>query len=320
MPTKPTKILVTGAYGQIGSELALKLRDIYGGPNVLVTDIFKAPQKLKETGPTKFLDVTDYNLVSTVVIDNDIDIIYHLAAILSARGEQNPQRAYNVNMTGLYNILEVSRQNGVRQVITPSSIAAFGPTTPRDNTPNDTVLRPTSIYGVTKVAGELLHEYYTLKYGLDVRALRYPGIVSSETEPGGGTTDYSVDMYVKAVQEQPYKCFVGEKTVLPFMYMPDALDAIINLAEAPQEKLKHRTFNVVAFSCSAKEIEEEIKKQIPSFKCSYEPDYRQAIADSWPNTIDDTCAREEWGWKHKYGLKEMTTDMIKNLKRKFGKK
>jgi nucleoside-diphosphate-sugar epimerase len=314
-----TNILITGAYGQIGSELVLRLREIYGNSHVLATDVFKAPYKLSESGPVKYLDVTDEKQVNSVVIDYNIDIIYHLAAILSATGEKNPQRTYQVNMNGFYNILEASRNNNVRRVMIPSSIAVFGPSTPKQNTPNDTILRPTSIYGVTKVAGELMHEYYTHKYGLDVRSLRYPGIVSSETEPGGGTTDYSVDMYVKAVKEESYECFVSEDTVLPFMYMPDALNSIIKLAEAPLNKLKHMTFNIVSFSCSAKDIEESIKKHIPDFKCIYKPDSRQDIANSWPQTIDDSAARQEWGWIHKYDLESMTIDMIKKLKKKFNK-
>ncbi|MFW5800261.1 MAG: NAD-dependent epimerase/dehydratase family protein [Spirochaetota bacterium] len=315
----PTRILVTGAYGQIGSELTMNLRNIYGASNVIASDIIKAPYKLRESGPVRYIDVTNINNIASIVIEEDIDIIYHLAAILSGKGELNPQKAYNINMNGLYNILEVSRSNNIKKVMVPSSIAAFGPTTPKENTPNETILRPTSIYGVTKVAGELLHEYYTSKYGLDVRALRYPGIVSSETEPGGGTTDYAVDMYVKAVKGECYDCFVREDTTLPFMYMPDALNSIIELADAPLDKLKRRTYNIVAFSCSAKEIEEDIKKHIPSFNVKYNPDYRQEIADSWPKTIDDSKAREEWGWKHNYGLKEMTEDMIKNIKKKFNK-
>lgn len=311
-----TKILVTGAYGQIGTELVLKLRSKHGNANVIASDIVKAPSKISETGPAYYLDITDIKQLISIIIDNNIDIVYHLAAILSSRGEINPQKAYNVNMTGLYNVLEVARIHNLKQIITPSSIAVFGPTTPKENTPDDTILRPTSIYGVTKVAGELLCEYYSAKYNLDVRSLRYPGIVSSETEPGGGTTDYSVDMYVRAVQGKPYKCFVEENTVLPFMYMPDALNAIINLAEAPEKNLKRRAYNIVAFSCSAKEIEKEIIKHIPSFDCKYEPDFRQDIANSWPRTINDTPAQKEWGWEPEYDLKKMTIDMINNLKKK----
>jgi nucleoside-diphosphate-sugar epimerase len=314
----PTRVLVTGAYGQIGSELSLRLREIYGNSNVIVSDVVKAPEQLRETGPTRYLDVTKIDEVHKLIVDENIDIIYHMAAILSARAENMAQKALHINMMGLYNILEASRRHKVKQVLCPSSIAAFGPTTPKENTPDETYLRPTSIYGVTKVAGELLHEYYTHKFGVDVRALRYPGIVSSETQPGGGTTDYSVDMYVHAVLRKPYSCFVNKDTVLPFMYMPDTIDSIIQLSEAPVDKLSRRTYNIVAFSCSAKEIEEEIKKHIPNFECSYEPDYRQDIATSWPRTIDDSNARKDWGWKHEYDLAKMTLDMIKKLKKKHG--
>ncbi len=313
------RVLVTGAYGQIGSELSMKLREIYGNQNVIVSDVVKAPEKLKESGPTRYLDVTDAKEVNKMVVDENIDIIYHLAAILSANAEKNPQMAFYINMTGLYNILEAARTKGVKQVITPSSIAAFGPTTPRDNTPDETFLRPTSMYGVTKVSGELLHEYYTHKYGLDVRSLRYPGVVSSETEPGGGTTDYAVDIYVKAVNGEKYTCFVKEDTILPFMYMPDTINSILSLADAPVDKLSRRTYNVVAFSCSAKDLENAIKKEIPDFKCEYKPDYRQDIADSWPRTIDDSNARKDWGWNHTYDLSKMTSDMIEKLRKKSGR-
>ncbi len=314
----PTRVLVTGAYGQIGSELTMRLRGIYGNSNVIASDIFKAPENLRETGPCYYLDVTDPYQVNRIIVDENIDIIYHMAAILSAKAEDMPQRALKINMMGLYNIIEASRIHDVKQVMCPSSIAAFGPTTPKEDTPDETFLRPTSIYGVTKVAGELLHEYYTDKFGLDVRALRYPGIVSSETEPGGGTTDYSVDMYKHAVLGKPYDCFVGEDTTLPFMYMPDTIDAIINLSETPIKKLSRMTYNIVAFSCSAKEIEEEIKKHIPNFECNYKPDKRQKIADSWPKTINDSNARKDWGWKHEYDLAKMSLDMIKKMKKKHG--
>ncbi len=314
-----TRVLVTGAHGQIGSELSMELRKKYGNENVIVTDVTEAPKKLKETGPTRKLDVTNEEDVKNIVKEEKIDIIYHLAAILSANAEKNPQKAFKINMNGLYNVLEAARINEIKQVMTPSSIAAFGPTTPKDKTPDETVLRPTSMYGVTKVSGELLHEYYTGRYGLDVRSVRYPGVVSSETEPGGGTTDYAVDIYVKAVKGEKYSCFVKEDTVLPFMYMPDTIKAIMDLSDAPKEKLTRQTYNIVAFSCSAKDLEDAIKEEIPNFECEYKPDFRQKIADSWPRTINDEKARKDWGWNPKYGLKDMTKDMIIKLGEKFGK-
>lgn len=304
------RILVTGSYGQIGTELTIELRKRFGDDNVVASDIQRAPEILEESGPCRYLDVTDPRQVTAVVIENKITRIFHLAAILSGNGELNPQKCYNVNMTGLYNILEAARLNGVAQVITPSSIAAFGPDTPKENTPIDTILRPTTMYGITKVAGELLTEYYLHKYGVDTRSLRYPGIISSETEPGGGTTDYAVDMYIKAAAGEEYRCFVREETVLPLMYMPDALKAILSLAEADGDRLTRRTYNVAGFSCSAKAIELEIQKHIPGFRCSYEPDFRQLIAESWPRSIDDSDARREWDWRPDFDLELMSEDML----------
>ncbi len=310
------RILVTGAYGQIGTELVLKLREIYGETNVIASDIAPVPAILEGTGPSMYLDVTDKQQVSILILEQKITRVFHLAAILSSKGELNPQLCWNLNMLGLLNVLEAARKAELKQVITPSSIAVFGPDTPKDQTPNKTILRPTSMYGITKVSGELLGEYYNLKFGMDTRSLRYPGLVSSAAEPGGGTTDYAVDMYVKAAAGKPYECFVSRDTVLPFMYMPDALKAILELAHAPEDSLVQRSFNVAAFSCSAAEIEESIKKHHPDFKCTYKPDFRQNIADSWPRSIDDSDARKEWSWKHEYNLEEMTKDMLKSLKGK----
>ena len=307
------RILVTGSYGQIGTELTLRLRELFGQDNVVASDIQRAPEVLENSGLCRYLDVTDPRQVTAVIIENKITRIFHLAAILSGNGELNPQKCYNVNMTGLYNILEAARLQGIRQVITPSSIAAFGPDTPKENTPIDTILRPTTMYGITKVAGELLNEYYLHKYGLDTRSLRYPGIISCETEPGGGTTDYAVDMFVKAAAGEEYRCFVRADTVLPLMYMPDALKAILTLAEASPERLTHRTYNVAGFSCSAGEIEGEIHKHLPGFQCSYEPDFRQLIAESWPRSIDDSASRREWDWRPDYDLSAMAVDMLERL-------
>ncbi len=313
------KILVTGATGQIGSELTITLRERYGRDNVIAMGHRRKPSKtLEESGPYVTGDVRDRENLEKIIREYDIDTVYHMAAILSATGEKNPQLCWDVNVNGLYNLLEIARERKLR-IFCPSSIAVFGPGTPKENTPQDTVLTPTTMYGVTKVTGELLGEYYVKKYGVDVRGVRYPGIISSETPPGGGTTDYAVEMFYYAVRGEKYTCFVREDTVLPMMYMPDCIKSAIQLMEADFSKLKHHTnFNVTAMSFSAKELEEEIKKHIPDFSCEYKPDFRQEIAESWPRTIDDSCAREEWGWKPDYDLKRMVKDMIEKLTKKYG--
>jgi len=312
------KILVTGATGQIGSELTITLRERYGRDNVVAMGHRRKPSKtLEESGPYVTGDVRDRENLEKIIGEYDIDTVYHMAAILSATGEKNPQLCWDVNVNGLYNLLEIARERKLR-IFCPSSIAVFGPGTPKENTPQDTVLTPTTMYGVTKVTGELLGEYYVKKYGVDVRGVRYPGIISSETPPGGGTTDYAVEMFYYAVRGEKYTCFVREDTVLPMMYMPDCIKSAIQLMEADFSKLKHHTnFNVTAMSFSAKELEEEIKKHIPDFSCEYKPDFRQEIAESWPRTIDDSCAREEWGWKPDYDLKRMVKDMIEKLTKKY---
>ncbi|MCP4677913.1 MAG: L-threonine 3-dehydrogenase [Deltaproteobacteria bacterium] len=308
-------ILVTGAVGQIGSELTLALRERYGNDNVVATGRKTEPsQKLRDSGPFYFIDVCSRESVEEIVKKHEIDTIVHMAAILSAVGEKNPALAWDVNMNGTMNILDIARDYEMAQVMIPSSIAVFGPGTPLENTPNDTVLKPTTMYGVTKVCGELLCDYYVAKYGLDVRGLRYPGIISAETLPGGGTTDYAVAIYYEAVKQKKYTCFVKEDTRLPMMYMPDCLKATVDLMEAPFETLKHHSdFNVGAMSFTVAELAAEIKKHIPGFECSYEPDFRQDIADSWPSSLDDTAAREEWGWVPEYDLTAMTTDMLEKL-------
>lgn len=312
------KILVTGATGQIGSELTITLRERYGRDNVIAMGHRRKPSKtLEESGPYVSGDVRDRENLEKIIREYDIDTVYHMAAILSATGEKNPQLCWDVNVNGLYNLLEIARERELR-IFCPSSIAVFGPGTPKENTPQDTVLTPTTMYGVTKVTGELLGEYYVKKYCVDVRGVRYPGIISSETPPGGGTTDYAVEMFYYAVRGEKYTCFVREDTVLPMMYMPDCIKSAIQLMEADFSKLKHHTnFNVTAMSFSAKELEEEIKKHIPDFSCEYKPDFRQEIAESWPRTIDDSCAREEWGWKPDYDLKRMVKDMIEKLTKKY---
>jgi nucleoside-diphosphate-sugar epimerase len=315
------RILVTGAAGQIGSELTPALRERHGSTSVIASDL-RAPAEGSSlsSGPFETLDVRDRSRLQELVNDQRIDTIYHLAAILSATGEANPQLAWDVNIAGLVNVLEIARSSGVRHVFCPSSIAVFGPETPRDPAPQLTVLRPTTMYGLTKVTGELVGDYYVHRYGLDVRGLRYPGIISSETPPGGGTTDYAVDIFYQAVQTGRYACFVRPDTVLPMMYMPDCIHATLALMDADFKRLSHHCdYNVAGMSFSAEELAAEIKKLIPSFVCEYAPDFRQAIADSWPKSLDDRLARDEWDWRPAFDLATMTADMVKRLGRRFGK-
>lgn len=313
------KILVTGATGQIGSELVIELRKRYGEDSVVAAGHKRRPsEKLLESGPFEYVDVTDRESISKIVKKYELDTIYHLAAVLSATGEQNPQLAWDVNMTGLYNILEVARENHIPRIFWPSSIAVFGPEAPRVNAPQDTVLIPKTIYGVTKVAGELLCNYYYFRFGLDVRSVRYPGIISNATPPTGGATDYAVEMFYEAIKMKRYTCFVREDTVLPMMYMPDCIKAAIDLMETDPSKIKHRTsYNVAAMSFSAGQLATEIRNYIPEFKCEYKPDFRQRIADSWPMSINDDVARKEWGWKPDYDLSAMVRDMIEKLSLKL---
>lgn len=313
------RILVIGAGGQIGSELVVKLRGIYGNENIVSADLKDdVCPILKETGLFEQLNITDAQRLADIVKKHNIDAIVNFAAILSAVGECHPMLAWNVNINGFINVMEVARELKLKQVLTPSSIAAFGPSTPRENTPQETILRPTTMYGITKVSGELLADYYVKKYGLDVRGLRYPGIISHETMPGGGTTDYAVAIYFDAVQKGKYTCFVNENTRLPMMYMPDCLKATIDLMQADFANLKHHgDFNVGAMSFSAKELADAVAKRVPGFEIEYKPDYRQAIADSWPMSIDDSAAREEWGWKPSYNLEAMSDDMINAIKEKI---
>ncbi len=309
------KILVTGSVGQIGSELTMALREKYGADNVVACGRKTKPSKeLEESGPFEWLDVTDYEKLKSVIKKHDIDTIVNMAAILSAVGEKNPQRCWDVNINGLINTLEAARELELYQVLCPSSIAVFGAGCPRVNTPQETVLKPTTMYGVTKVAGELLCDYYVKRFNVDARGLRYPGIISYKTLPGGGTTDYAVEIFYKAIEEKKYKCFLREDTRLPMMYMPDCIKATIDLMEADFSKLKHHgDFNVTAMSFSAGELAAEIKKHIPEFEITYEPDFRQEIADSWPQSIDDSAAREEWGWNPSYDMPSMVKDMIEKL-------
>jgi nucleoside-diphosphate-sugar epimerase len=320
MSTRSMKrILVTGATGQIGSELTIELRKKYGKERVVAAGHRKEPsEKLLESGPYESLDVADRENLQTIIHKYGIDTVYHLAAVLSATGEENPQLAWHVNMDGLYNVLEAARENRLGRVFWPSSIAAFGPEAPRINTPQNTVLIPATMYGITKVAGELLCNYYFTRFGLDVRSVRYPGIISAETLPGGGTTDYAVEIFYEAIKHKRYTCFVREDTVLPMMYMPDCIKASISLMEADSTKIKCRTsYNVAAISFSAGELAAEIRRYVPEFQCSYKPDFRQKIADSWPMSIDDSVAQKEWGWKPAYDLASMTRDMMEKLRARF---
>ena len=310
------RILVTGAVGQIGSELTMALRERYGGENVVAAGHKTEPEPaLRDSGPFVTIYVTRRETIEEVVDRYHIDTIYHMAAILSAAGEKNPQLAWRVNLDGLYTVLEVARAHGVSRVFWPSSIAVFGPDTPRDHTPQETVLRPTTMYGVTKVAGELLCDYYVKRYGLDVRGVRYPGIISSETLPGGGTTDYAVEIFYEALKHQRYTCFLEQHTVLPMMYMPDCIRATLMLMDVPFSRLEHHAdFNLSGLSFSPAQLASQIRTHIPGFEITYEPDYRQDIADSWPRTIDDSAARQEWGWEPAYDLPTMVADMLEKLR------
>jgi len=313
------KILVTGAVGQIGSELTMELRKKYGNNNIIATGRKTKPSdKLLNSGPFEFIDISKKETIKKVVDDYDIDTVYNMAAILSAVGEEKPALCWDVNINGLYNILEIAREKEMTRIFVPSSIAVFGPETPQNNTPQETVLKPKTMYGVTKVTGELLGDYYFKRFGIDVRGVRYPGIISSETLPGGGTTDYAVEIFYEAIKKKRYTCFLREDTTLPMMYMPDCLKATIDLMEADLSKLKHHSdFNLASMSFSAGQLASEIKKHIPEFKCDYKPDFRQAIADSWPKSIDDSAARKEWGWKPKYNLSTMTKDMLEKLGERY---
>lgn len=313
------KILVTGAVGQIGSELTMSLRARYGNDNVVAGGRKTKPsEKLLNSGPFEIVDCVDAQAVANVVKKHDIDTIYHLAAILSAVAEANPVLAWNVNINGLYNVLEVARELKCA-VFTPSSIGAFGPTTPLDNTPQDTIQRPNTMYGVTKVAGELLCDYYFKRFGVDTRGVRYPGIISNETLPGGGTTDYAVEIYYEAIKHKKYTCNLPAGTFLDMMYMPDAIKAGIDLMEADPARLKHRNaFNVTAMSFDPEIIAAAIRKHIPEFTIDYDVDpVKKAIAETWPNSMDDSAARAEWRWEPEYDLETMTKDMLEVLSNKL---
>ena len=312
------RILVIGAAGQIGSELVPSLREKYGSQNVIATGRrTPLPSHITDNGPTIYLDALNKESLAKTIYENDIDTIFHMASVLSATGEKMPQSAWNININGLINVLEIGRSYSIDRIIWPSSIAAFGPTTPRENTPNETILQPSTMYGISKVSGELLIEYYFNKYELDTRSMRLPGIISSETLPGGGTTDYAVEIFYEAIKSKNYTCFLKEETRLPMMYMPDCSKCMIDLLEADPSKLKRHVYNITAMSFSAGELAAEIKKHIPGFTIEYKPDFRQAIADSWPMSINDSLARAEWGWNPFYDLPKMTKDMIEILSKRL---
>ncbi|EMF0261748.1 L-threonine 3-dehydrogenase [Enterococcus hirae] len=311
------KVLVTGCLGQIGSELVLRLREDLGNENVVATDI-RVPEKLEDGELFEILDVMDYEKMRALVEKYQVDTLIHLAALLSAVAEAKPKFAWDLNMVGLVNALEVAREFKLK-FFTPSSIGAFGPNTPKDETPQDTLQRPTTMYGVTKVAGELLCDYYYTKYGVDTRGVRFPGLISYKTLPGGGTTDYAVDIYYSAIKEGKYTCFIDRGTAMDMMYMPDAIEAIVQLMNADPKNLVHRNaFNISAMSFEPEEIKASIKKVFPDFEMDYAVDpVRQSIADSWPNSLDISCAQKEWGFQPRYDLDKMTQDMLTKLQEKL---
>lgn len=310
----PKKILILGACGQIGTELTLALRARYGSESVIASDIREGQDELMGSGPFITLDATDAKAIEAVLDSHGISEVYLMAAMLSATAEKNPFRAWDLNMTSLLNVLDLARSGKFTRLFWPSSIAVFGPTTPRVNTPQSTIMEPTTVYGISKLAGEGWCSYYHRKFGVDVRSIRYPGLISWKTQPGGGTTDYAVEIYQDALASGAYQCFVKEGTRLPMMYMDDAISATLKLMDAPSERIAIRTsYNLGATSFTPAQMAESIREQIPDFQISYEPDYRQEIADTWPESIDDSKAREDWGWEPRYGLEEITTEMLTRL-------
>lgn len=309
-----TKILIIGACGQIGTELTAKLRATYGVENVIASDIRKLENEVVNNGIFEVINALDYNQIQHLVEQYQITDVYLMAALLSATAEKNPAFAWDLNMNSLFHVLNLAKAGKIKKIFWPSSIAVFGPTTPSENTPQYTIMEPTTVYGISKQTGERWCEYYNKQYGIDVRSIRYPGLISWSTEPGGGTTDYAVDIYHKAITEGKFTSFLSENTGLPMMYMDDAIKATISIMQAPSEKIKIRSsYNLAAMSFTPKEIAEEIKKHYPKFEIDYEPDFRQKIADSWPASIDDSFAREHWGWENDYTIENMTTEMLEML-------
>ncbi|MFK5983419.1 MAG: NAD-dependent epimerase/dehydratase family protein [Flavobacteriaceae bacterium] len=309
------RILIIGASGQIGTDLTAQLRAKFGNHKVIATDIREDDGTLSKDGPFEVLDAMDYKAIEDVVIRYEITDVYLLAAMLSATAEKFPMRAWNLNMNSLFNVLNLAKDKKIKKVFWPSSIAVFGPTTPKTNTLQKTIMEPSTVYGISKQAGERWCEYYFNKYGVDVRSIRYPGLISYKTLPGGGTTDYAVDIYHKALKHGKYVCFLSENTTLPMMYIDDAIRATLTIMEAPKEEVKVRnSYNLAGISFNPKEIAESVKKHIPDFEISYAPDFRQEIADSWPQSIDDSDAQKDWGWKNSTSLEEMTVIMLDNLR------
>ena len=315
MSNRDEKILVVGACGQIGVELTLRLRKMYGEGKIIASDLREEHPLLKGTGPYVSLDIMNKETFHVLVLRYNITQVYLLAAILSATGEKNPVLAWHVNMQSLLNVLEVAKEENLHKIYWPSSIAVFGPESPKKDTPQHTIIEPTTVYGISKFAGERWCEYYFRRYNIDVRSLRYPGLISYKSQPGGGTTDYAIEIFHDALKEGSYTSFLSEGTYLPMMYMPDAIRATIELMEADASKLTIRSsYNIGAMSFSPKEIAAEIKKHLPDFTIDYKPDSRQQIADSWPKSIDDSRAKTDWGWQPEYDIKRMTEEMLENLK------
>lgn len=309
-----TKVLIIGACGQIGTELTAKLRATYGVENVIASDIRKLENEVVNNGIFEVVNALDYNQIEHLIETYEITDVYLMAALLSATAEKNPAFAWDLNMNSLFHVLNLAKAGKIKKIFWPSSIAVFGPTTPSQNTPQYTIMEPTTVYGISKQTGERWCEYYHHQYGVDVRSIRYPGLISWSTEPGGGTTDYAVDIYHKAITEGKFTSFLSENTGLPMMYMDDAIKATISIMQAPSEQIKIRSsYNLAAMSFTPKEIAAEIRKHYPNFTIEYDPDFRQKIADSWPESIDDTCARTDWGWENDYTLENMTTEMLEML-------
>ena len=308
------KILIIGACGQIGTELTQKLRSIYGTENVIASDIRKLNIDVVNSGPFEVINALDFNQIEHLVEVHQITDVYLMAALLSATAEKNPAFAWDLNMNSLFHVLNLAKAKKIKKIFWPSSIAVFGPTTPKENTPQYTIAEPSTVYGISKQSGERWCEYYNHIFGVDVRSIRYPGLISWSSPPGGGTTDYAVDIFHKALSDKKYECFLSSETKMPMMYMEDAINATVKIMQAETKNVKIRSsYNLAAMSFTPTEIASEIKKYIPDFKISYKPDFRQKIADSWPASIDDDFARKDWGWKHKYDLSEMTIDMLRHL-------
>ncbi|GGD17492.1 L-threonine 3-dehydrogenase [Flavobacterium orientale] len=314
-----TKILIIGACGQIGTELTLQLRKLYGVENVIASDIRKLNNDVVNDGIFEVLNALDFNQIEHIIEKYQVEEVYLMAALLSATAEKNPAFAWDLNMNSLFHVLNIAKAGKIKKIFWPSSIAVFGPTTPRENTPQFTIMEPTTVYGISKQSGERWCEYYHHIFGVDVRSVRYPGLISWSTPPGGGTTDYAVDIYHKALSDGSFECFLSEETKLPMMYMEDAIRATIEIMQAPKEQIKIRSsYNLAGISFTPKEIAAEITKHIPDFTISYAPDFRQKIADSWPASIDDSTARTDWNWKHNYDMETMTVEMLENLKHQIG--